>query len=322
MLVRFDLPAVAAASLFFFSRPSLAVPAFKKRASTVLADGESYQSGAISASLIWQSSGVLRKGCPKEVGIENCYTGTLSSSGDLQSRSLPSSSHSAEEKTRPSELLLIDDYAAHDDDDLDAHNHTYPDSVYNNVAGLEERQVVVRNCSGGGGVGGVGGQPSPRQRIELFTWPGAVAGTTWKYTWKGRTSRTSTSDQFFHVWQILRRDACGGPVVTLDLNDNQIKIRDLRRGCNGCVSAPASSFFDRTVTHTLTVIYGLDGALKYTATVPDGSLGLSKKTLLSYSAKGDMGHKASLKFGSYRAVVRGMRSVTTWMGDFSAKQLK
>jgi len=44
--------------------------------------------------------------------------------------------------------------------------------------------------------------PSPRQRNEFLTWPGAAAGTTWKYTWKSyQTRSSSTTPNFFHAWQ-------------------------------------------------------------------------------------------------------------------------
>lgn len=39
----------------------------------------------------------------------------------------------------------------------------------------------------------------------------------WTYTWKTWSlPKFATSAHFFHAWQILRRDATGGPVVTLD----------------------------------------------------------------------------------------------------------
>ncbi|GAA6001375.1 hypothetical protein JCM10207_006632 [Rhodosporidiobolus poonsookiae] len=291
--------------------PTRAAPALDQRSSTTLADGRSYQSGAVSSTLRWQSSGVLvHGGCAAEVGIRDCYTMSLSASGDLQTTSASSSSKRS---------TTLDDLAASDDDDLDAYDRAYPDfetAMYGGEAELvEKRQLVLRNCSDGGG----GPPPSPRQRIELLTWPGAAAGSVWRYEWKSRTSDTSTSSHFFHMWQLLRRDACGGPVVTLDLKGGQAAINDPLRGCSYCRSVPASSWTDRTISHTLLVKYGLSGSLRYAA--HDAGLGLAAPPLLEYAAKGDMGAKSSLKVGSYRAAVEGMREVTTWVGDLSATRL-
>jgi len=67
---------------------------------------------------------------------------------------------------------------------------------------------------------------SPRQRIELLSWPGAAAGQTWSYTWKSfQDPATGTGNKFFHAWQLLRRDFCGGPVVTLDYKAGHAVIR-------------------------------------------------------------------------------------------------
>ncbi|BGP16481.1 hypothetical protein JCM10213_007913 [Rhodosporidiobolus nylandii] len=307
-------------------RPAAAAPTLDARsAATVLANGLYYQSGSISSNLRWQSSGVLTKGgCPAEAGIKDCYTASLSGSGDLQSTTAASAASSAKRSA-----WTLDDLAGHDDDDLDAYDLAFPDeeqALYGGYGELmDKRQLVLRNCSSGGSGGGGGGPPkppSPRQRIELFTWPGAKAGDSWRFEWKSRTSDTSTSAKFFHVWQILRRDACGGPVITLDLKGGKAVISDSIRGCTDCTSVPASAWLDHTISHTLSITFGLAGSLHYTASVagPLGSTILAPP-LLQYTAVGDMGDKASLKFGSYRAVVDGMGPVTTYLGDVSAVQL-
>jgi hypothetical protein len=74
-------------------------------------------------------------------------------------------------------------------------------------------------------------------------------------------------------------------------------VQDSIRGCSSCASIPLSSFLGKTVSHTLKVKFGSSGTLYYKAVDV-----ASKKTLLSYSAKGQMGSKASLKAGAYRAV--------------------
>ncbi|GAA5987802.1 hypothetical protein JCM11641_004934 [Rhodosporidiobolus odoratus] len=289
---------------------SLAAPTLDERSSgRTLADGSYFQSGSISSNLMWQSSGVLTQGgCSVETGIASTTAPAASS------------------QKRDGRAMSAEDLAAEDDDDLDAYDIAFPDESdwgYGDL--MEKRQLVLRNCSSSGGGGSGGGTPkppSPRQRIELFTWPGARAGESWQYEWKSRTSDTSTSSKFFHIWQILRRDACGGPVVTLDLKGGQAAISDTRRGCSNCASVSVSEWMGRTISHTLTITFGLEGSLSYSASAagPLGSNVLSTP-LLTYEAKGDMGDKASLKFGSYRAVVEGMEAVTSWVGDLQAKQL-
>ncbi|GAA5886198.1 hypothetical protein JCM6882_004296 [Rhodosporidiobolus microsporus] len=295
-----------------------------RSAAKVLADGSYYQSGALSSSLRWQASGVLTAGgCPAEAGIKasrrRCFTMSLSGSGDLQSTTKASASSSSSSKRS------LDDLAAHWDDDLEAYGRAFPEAEtapYGAFGELVQKRQLVLNCSSGGG-GGEPAPPSPRQRIELFTWPAARAGSTWRYEWKSRTSETSTSSKFFHVWQILRRDACGGPIITLDLKGGQAVINDPGRGCSNCVSVHASHWMSHTITHTLLITFGLSGSLHYTASVaaPLAAGVLPAKPLLEYKAQGDMGDKTSLKVGSYRAVVEGMEAVTSWVGDFSATKL-
>ncbi|GAA5936179.1 uncharacterized protein JCM15063_002735 [Sporobolomyces koalae] len=163
--------------------------------------------------------------------------------------------------------------------------------------------------------------PIPRQRNELLTWPGARAGTTWKYTWKSYQSlNTGTTSLFFHAWQILRRDACGGPVITLDYTNGEVRIQDFVRGCYSCVQPLAAGihyWFGKTISHTLTITYGLSGSMTYTA-YSDSNL---RRPLLTYSAKGDMGSSTSLKFGNYRGYSNELTNATAYIGDLVSTQL-
>ncbi|GAA5974142.1 hypothetical protein JCM21900_005962 [Sporobolomyces salmonicolor] len=313
-------------ALLRLSAPAAAAPAPDLvRRSTVLADGSSYQSGSISSTFRWQASGVLTEGgCPSDVGIEDCFVMNLAASGELESGG---DTARRTRRRRTPLSLTFDERAARDDDDLEAYALAWPSAEETSPAAAEgsvERRQVVMDCSpsgggggGGSGSGGGGTAPTPRQRIELFSWPGAEAATTWTYTWKSHTVNTSTSAHFFHVWQILRRDACGGPVVTLDLLNDKATITDTVRNCTDCASAPVASFFDRTVHHTLHITFGINGRLSYAAYDAASPL----VPLLQYQAEGDMGAKASLKFGSYRAVAAGMEPVTTFAGDLTAQQM-
>ncbi len=173
---------------------------------------------------------------------------------------------------------------------------------------------------------------------------------------------TSSNKHFMHTWQLLGRDACGkgGPIITLDVYDGVVAINDQVRKCATCVSAPlgyalglnlrpgeiyaqlfsplssCSLFFDRTIVHRMTVTYGPDGSIDYTATPLDSP----EATLLSYVSRGrDTGDEGSVKvsrcyshslsdrkrglirlyvlkqFGSYRLMVDGLEPVTDYVGD-------
>lgn len=97
-------------------------------------------------------------------------------------------------------------------------------------------------------------------------------------------------------------------------------MQDSIRGCTSCASIPISSFLGKTVSHTLKVKFGSSGTLSYKAVDV-----ASKKTLLSYNAKGQMGSKASLKAGAYRAVTSeswlGRLIGTSHLGVPSAQEL-
>ncbi|KAJ6584698.1 hypothetical protein B0H19DRAFT_1106131 [Mycena capillaripes] len=145
---------------------------------------------------------------------------------------------------------------------------------------------------------------SPRQRIEFLT-KGAADGTSWSYQWKYYlSSQTGTTNQFFHLMQILTRGGTGGPVITLNAAGGKASIQDTVRGCPtaGCPFIELADFTDRTTTHSMTVKYGPSGSVKYS--VKDSK---TSKTLLTYSATGSMGTEStSLKFGTYRQAEAGM----------------
>ncbi|KAF7299247.1 hypothetical protein MIND_00873400 [Mycena indigotica] len=158
---------------------------------------------------------------------------------------------------------------------------------------------------------------SPRQRIEFLT-EGAADGATFRYSWKYYlSSKTGTTKNFFHLMQLLMRD--GGPVIALDAVNDKVALRDFVRDCpaKGCPSIDLDDFTDRTTAHDMLVTFGPNGAVQYT--VKDSVGG---KTLLSYSATGEMGKSStSLKFGMYRLAVDGMTAARAALGDFTVKKL-
>ncbi|GAA5948069.1 hypothetical protein JCM3765_007093 [Sporobolomyces pararoseus] len=335
--------------------PSTSITTLNDRSTfQVLADGSSYQSGDITQNLRWQSSGLLSRGCDESIGINDCYTMSLSSNGDLESKA----------RLRRS-LISAGDYnsweslAAHDDDDLEAYSSPWNalEEMYwqNSALGgmrnsdLRKRQDV-KTCNSGGGNGDGGDDsgggkvepskpPAPRQRIEMFSWPGARSSETWSFSWKSHQGSTSITSKFFHTWQILRRDCGGGPIITLDLKGGKAVVSDNMRGCVDCASVDSSLFVGRTIQHQLQVTFGVNGSINYRAydVTPSSSgsnsdeesdvgifsgLNLTQKPpVLSYEAYGDMGDQASVKFGQYRAVTEGQLDVTTFVGDYEAKRL-
>ncbi|GAA6055360.1 hypothetical protein JCM3770_001070 [Rhodotorula araucariae] len=160
---------------------------------------------------------------------------------------------------------------------------------------------------------------SPRQRNEIFTWPGAVAGQTWKYTWKTFQVATSTNYNFHHAWQVLRRDGCGGAVITLDYLNGEVVITDTVRDCKPCAKflKGVNYWFNKEVSHEMTITYGLNGAITYKAYI----LPNTRAPAVYYTAKGDMGSSASLKFGNYRRYVDGQLASTNYIGDFVQTRL-
>ncbi|KAJ3810166.1 hypothetical protein EV368DRAFT_80721 [Lentinula lateritia] len=157
------------------------------------------------------------------------------------------------------------------------------------------------------------GSSTPRQRTEFLT-ASAAAGTTHKYQWSYYLkSPVGTSTHFFHLMQLFSRDD-GGPILTLDAINGVIAIKDNYRDCSktGCPSIPLNTFTDKTTIHTIAVTYGpSNGIFKYIIT--DSA---TSEVLLSYSASGNMGGNASIKFGTYRLAVSNMKNSVAALGDF------
>ncbi|GAA6000444.1 hypothetical protein JCM10207_008014 [Rhodosporidiobolus poonsookiae] len=345
--------ASAAATLVAFS-------SFNLVSAQLLADGYYFQAGNINTNWRWQASGQLAHGrCPFNLGFTDCYSSQLAASGNLQETTqadyIASVSSSAAAVTSAPVTFYPASYsrtlaaakpqtpeeqALLDDEDLDAYFEAFPDQEPYRLPGYQtlnigpgfkaKRQVV--GC-GDGGTTTTTTAPSsttsgpvvtptvsPRQRNEIFTWPGAVAGETWTYTWKSFQSRgTSTNYNFFHSWQILRRDGCGGAVITLDYVNGKVVVQDAVRGCKACVTYPKSLlyWFGFPVVHKMTITYGLSGSIDYKAYV-GGNL---RNPAIAYTATGDMGSSASLKFGNYRRWTADVSAASAYVGDFSATRV-
>ncbi|KAM0753376.1 hypothetical protein T439DRAFT_379067 [Meredithblackwellia eburnea MCA 4105] len=286
---------------------------------TTLSDGSYYTSGAISSTLRWLEFWLTGDAMPsiasKTVMYESA-TGMLESTtnSDSSRRSLPST----------------EELAALNDDDLESYFEAFPEQAVverSDIAISDEELGVTRTkrqvtstCggSGGGGATGTPTPPSPRQRIEFLSWPGAPANTEWIYRWSTYlVPGVSTSAHFFHTWQVLRRDACGGPVLTLDAKAGKAVIGDLVRGCTECASVPIASFTGKTIVHAMRIRYGINGLVSYKAV----DINNQKTPLLSYSATGDMGASASIKFGMYRGVFSGNTEARSFVGDYSATRV-
>ncbi|KAM0791450.1 hypothetical protein ACM66B_005905 [Microbotryomycetes sp. NB124-2] len=315
----------------------------------VLNDGTALRSGQISSTLRWQASGDLYEGgCNKAFQIKNCYTLRVGGPGtNLVSTTPAPSSRSRTFETAPDDD--VDLAAAAEDDDVELYARAFPQHDFAAVGAenlLEKRQVVL-NCTGGGGNGTEPPKPpSPRQRIEFLSWPGALAGETWQYKWRTRQSTTSSSSKFYHIWQILcvsdrhpdfmphdginvalclqttrclRRSSRHARLTQL-LNNN-IVIRDNVRKCpsSGCASIPAKSWFGKTIEHSVTIKFGVEGTLEYVAT---DALLPGSAPLIAYSASGDMGHKTSLKSGIYRASHDGLQPSEMFLGQWTANRVQ
>ncbi len=195
---------------------------------------------------------------------------------------------------------------------------------------LYKRQVsgCASSGSGSGSSGNSTSTPTLRQGIEFLSWPGVPAGQTWSYSWRSYQSvDTNTTDSFFHSWQLLRRDACTGPIIGSDLErdangTSKYAIADYvtARRCTGtgaCPSLDLSEVVGKTLQHSVRVKYGLSGTFTYTAV----DVANASTPLISYSATGDMGASGSLKHGLYRKVVPGINTVDGYVGDYSAVRL-
>ncbi|KAM0747314.1 hypothetical protein T439DRAFT_359644 [Meredithblackwellia eburnea MCA 4105] len=270
-------------SVLGLALPAPSTPELEKRY-TYLAQGTSYTSGAISSTLRWQSSGALTiGGCNAAIKISTCYPSSFTSTNYLAPTGMYESSASDNERRSLPNA---------NEEQLDARD----------LAIVEEESGLVKR------------QELGRQRIEFLSWPGTPAGQTWTYKWSSYIfSGFTTNAHFLHTWQLLRRDGSGGPVLTLDYKVGLAVLGDTVRKCVACVTAPLSSFEGKVILHTLKVTYGPSGSAVYKAV--DQASG---KTLISYSASGDMGSNGSIKFGLYRPVYPGVSALHALVGDYSA----
>lgn len=142
--------------------------------------------------------------------------------------------------------------------------------------------------------------------------------STWNYNFKTFLSaETTSSKNWFHLWQLLRRSSPGGFVLSLGLRSDLIYLSDAERPCGlSCGGIPFASYAGKTIGHEIDISYGSNGTVVYTMT------DLTTNTvLLKYSAVGEMGSDSSLKFGAYRLTYPGMRPVTNYVGDYVATRI-
>ncbi|SGY69205.1 BQ5605_C004g02976 [Microbotryum silenes-dioicae] len=277
---------------------------------SLLATGDGMTYGNVSVQtagdtasrvLRWQASGVLtRDGCPAGVNITDCYFLRLDGAGNLQSAS-------ASSRRRRRSNLDGTNFAIEQDPNVD---FDAEEEFFVEIALRQPNLRVACSAVDGGSTPlasptmalltamvttAASATTTPRisslgrQRIEFLTWPPYDAGSNILSSWRTYQSvATKTSTRFFHAWhrqthwiRILRRDGCGGPVVTLDYSsqssadfaqrkaavltrmptDDEARITDLVRDCNPCVSVPISTFFGKTVQHNLFVTFGEQGRL-------------------------------------------------------------
>jgi len=157
------------------------------------------------------------------------------------------------------------------------------------------------------------GNWSNRQRNELHFTPQAD-GATYTYQWKHYlASGTTSTSHFFHLMQVFSTSD-GNPIITLDAEQNTIRIDDNTRNCDPCGSTfPLGSFEGRVTQHRMTIRSGNNGQIEYTVT--DGS-----STLIHYATNGYMGSGTYIKFGIYRATQDITSGATAYVGDFSSYQ--
>ncbi len=309
-----------------------AAPAIK-----TLAAGTSFVAGSISSTFRWQSSGILTSGCPQGVdglAIKTCYHAHLDATGMLQSTKSTAS--------RARDWDAEEDAAMYDDH-IDSYFEAFPeqlDAIHADVErrssaeglALYKRQVASCSTSSPDTTNTTSptnsstpAVPFERQRIEMFSWPGVPAGQKWTYTWKSYQSvNTGVTSQYFHSWQLLRRDSCSGPIIGSDLElaadgSAVFAIADYvkARRCTGtgaCPAVPLSVMLGKTLLHTVTVLYGVEGTFSYTVV----DVANPATPLMTYDATGDMGASGSLKMGEYRRWNDKVTDADAFVGDYSA----
>ncbi|GAA5862578.1 hypothetical protein JCM3774_001067 [Rhodotorula dairenensis] len=317
-----------------------------------LGNGSYFQSGSISSTWLWQASGTLSRGRCLWLAsryISDCYRMSLNPTGNLESttqadylaslqktsrsrqrRSIEFDQHDStdavEVESDPASLqeLAAAHAASTDDFALDAYFRAFPEQA--EFRYLAQPEAALRNKRqfdpNAPGLNDTLASSSARQRNEILSWPGAPSGQTWHYTWKSyQDASTTSNNHFFHSWQILRRDGNGGPVITLDYTNGNVELDDIVRGCNNCAPSfgSTSAWFNRVISHDLVITYGVSGSIAYSASYAPAAP--TAQPILKYSAKGDMGSSASLKFGNYRLYTTGLSPALAYVGDFTQARL-
>ncbi|SCV71991.1 BQ2448_4685 [Microbotryum intermedium] len=285
---RFLIDVVVAVCTLATFASALPTHEIQKRVSVVMMTGTRMTSGKISDKLGYQSSGVLiRGGCNRHIAISDCWQMSLNATGNLATRSENGSSPAHSYDPSDPKWEIEDESLV---DDLD----TFEEAVTGQP--LEKRQS------------------SARQRIEIFSLPPVPAKSRNLYIWKSYLTNppsTIVGTNFFHLFQLLRRDSTGGAVLTGDVKGNSYVLMDNVR--KQSVSVPLGSFQGRVIEHHLWVVAGSNGSLSYVATDIDHG-----KRLMTYSAAGDTGTNSSIKFGLYRTLpVPGPAS--GYYGDYQVR---
>ncbi|GAA5976449.1 hypothetical protein JCM10908_005504 [Rhodotorula pacifica] len=326
---------------------------FGKVNAQLLANGSYFQSGSLSANWLWQASGTLTHSrCPWTIAryMSDCYRMALDSDGNLESTTQADYLASPKKPSSARQRRAIDFTGSNtgsatvepvalsqspveraaalasstEDYALDAYFEAFPDQASFRYAAQPEAASKNKRQfdPNAPGLDNILASSSARQRNEILSWPGAPSGQTWHYTWKSYQDPTTTSNNhFFHSWQILRRDGSGGPVVTLDYTNGNVELDDIVRGCSNCVpfSGGTAAWFGRVISHDLKITYGVAGSIAYSAAYAPASP--TTQPILSYSAKGDMGSSASLKFGNYRLFTADLSPAIAYVGDFTQTRL-
>ncbi|KAL8278932.1 hypothetical protein RQP46_008601 [Phenoliferia psychrophenolica] len=156
---------------------------------------------------------------------------------------------------------------------------------------------------------------SSRNRLATVLTVATALRSAWKYE---LAASVTTGSHFFHISQLIsRRPGAGGPIVTLNALAGQITFSDPLRKCNNCKKIPLTTFAGIVTQHTVKVTYGKAGSINWQIT--NAATG---KTLLSYSATGDMGDHGSIKMGLYRRFVDPMSAASAFIGDYSSTLVK
>merc|ERR1712230_29638 len=317
MLQRLSIHLWLLASLIAAAAAAPAQLLDKRQRVSVYAAGGCFESGSFSSDLKWQSSGVLTSLGARDrlaVGMRTGWKMELpdGTAGYQTTRCATVAKRSADWDAEQAAIA--------DDENVEAYFEAFPEQrpvSWDALSMAGSTNLTTNSTTPNNGTDNGGGQEvvDLRQRIEIFTWPGAPENSSWIYSWKSHLEpNISTAYQFNHLWQILRRDEGPGPVVSLDAKDGKIAVDDFVAGCRYCVSVPIEEFWGRTIYHNMYVTYGPNGRIAYSAYAPENP----RRPLLRYARSGEMGSAASLKTGIYRKVVPSMTAATGYVGQLSA----